>query len=482
MNSNGGYTSNYAKNNNQGFQGGGGIYSNNQGNYNHTNTYSENNPYPNLSILPKNNQNINKPYQHSNTFMPPQAPGYPPKPYPNPNMNPPKYPPQPPLQKVNTYMPPYPAPMPPYPHQAPPPMPIQPIPPPMDPYTKVRTFNPPIPNMIPPPIAPIIQVPPAPPVPPMNPILPVPPPSNFNPELDCQILRNAVHGAGTDEKAIINIIKSRTLPQRLEIRQKYKALYGKDLIKRLKDDTSGNFKDVIAGMFMSHAEYDAMCLYKAMKGLGTNEGVLIEIIGTRTNMELQLVKEAFQREYKESLEKWVKGDTSGNFRKCLIALLQCDRSMNPHPDPNMCEVDAQTLYKAGEGRLGTDEATFIRIFSSRSPAELTMINSCYTRLRGKDLFHAVDGEFSGDIKKLLNTVLFAMMDMPGYFATRIREAVKGLGTNDSKLVRVIVSRNDIDMEEIKLAYHRLFGRDMIADVSSDTSGDYRNILVGILYR
>ena len=133
-------------------------------------------------------------------------------------------------------------------------------------------------------------------------------PSNFNPEQDCQILRNAVHGAGTDEKAIINIIVNRNAAQRAEIRNYYKSCFGKDLIKRLKEDTSGNFKDVIAGMFMTPAEFDAMCLYKAMKGLGTDEGVLIEIIGTRTNEQLQQVKDVFQRVYNESLEKWVKGE------------------------------------------------------------------------------------------------------------------------------------------------------------------------------
>jgi annexin A7/11 len=307
-------------------------------------------------------------------------------------------------------------------------------------------------------------------------------PTNFNPEQDCQILHNAVHGAGTDERAIINIIVNRSGLQRAEIRRRYKAMYGKDLIKRLKDDTSGNFKEVVAGMFMTPAEFDAMCLYKAMKGAGTKEGVLIEIIGTRTPQELMQVKDAFQREYNGSLEKWVRGDTSGNFRNLLVALLQCNRSMNPNPDPNQCESDAQALYNAGEGRLGTDEPTFIRIFSQRSAAELAMINDCYTRTRGRGLLKAVDKEFSGDIKRLLETVLGGLIDPAGYFAKRIREAVKGLGTNDSKLVRVIVSRSEIDLGRIKQAYQTIYGRDMLHDVRDDTSGYYKEILTGLISR
>jgi len=307
-------------------------------------------------------------------------------------------------------------------------------------------------------------------------------PSNFNPEQDCQILHNAVHGAGTDERAIINIIVNRNWAQRAEIRNCYKSCFGKDLIKRLKEDTSGNFKDVVAGMFMTPAEFDAMCLYKAMKGLGTNEGVLIEIIGTRTNEQLMQIKDAFQREYNQSLEKWIRGDTSGNFRNLLIALLQGNRSTNPNPDPNMCQNDAQALYNAGEGRWGTDESTFIRIFSNRSAAEMAMINDCYTRLRGKGLLNAIDKEFSGDIKKLLETVVGGLIDPAGYFAKRIRESVKGLGTNDSRLVRIIVSRSEVDLGYIKQAYQRLYGRDLLHDVRDDTSGYYKEILTGLIAR
>ena len=413
-------------------------------------------------------------YGRSNTYMPPPNPNYPPQQPPYPPQQPP-YPPQqppyPPQQppypsfgRSNTYMPP-PNPYPNYPPQQPP----------YPPYGHANTLVPP-PLDVPPPIvrAPTVPLP-----------LPVglaPYPTNFNPEQDCQILHNAVHGAGTDERAIINIIVNRSGPQRAEIRRCYKASFGRDLINRLKEDTSGNFKDVVTGMFMTPAEYDATCLYKAMKGLGTNEGVLIEIIGTRTPQQLMAVKEAFRALYNEDLEKWVKGDTSGNFRKLLIAILQCNRSMNPMPDPATCQADAQALYQAGEGRWGTDESTFIHIFANRSAAEINMINDCYHRLRGKDLLRAIDNEFSGDVKKLLETIVKGLINAPAYFANRIRESVKGLGTNDSRLVRVIVSRSEIDLGLIKEAYRTSFGRDMLHDVRDDTSGYYKEILTGLIAR
>ena len=476
-------------------------------NFHRSNTYMPPNPYQDGAFPPQPQPYIPPsqvpPLQHTNTYMPPPPQMYQPPPQPQYQPPPPQY--QPPPQPQ--YQPPPPQYQPPpQPQYQPPPPQYQP-PPPQNPLQRSHTFMPevpyqntPPPYQNPPPMNPPQPLPPQPLPPQQQPfsalgrsntyrpsmpnigVSPLPPLTDFNPERDCQILRNAVHGFGTDEKAIINLILNRNAAQRAEIRRCYKSCFGKDLISRLKEDTSGNFKQVIAGMFMTPAEYDAMCLYKAMKGLGTDEGVLIEIIGTRTNEQLREVKDVFEREYKGSLEKWVIGDTSRNFKNLLVALLQCDRSTNPNPDPNMCQADAQALYQAGEGRWGTDEPTFIKIFAKRSAAELAMINDCYLKLRGKGLLKAIDKEFSGDMKKLLQTVVGGLLDPAGYFAMRIREAVKGLGTNNSKLVRVIVSRSEIDLGYIKQAYQRMYQRDMLNDVRSDTSGYYRDILTGLIAR
>lgn len=51
----------------------------------------------------------------------------------------------------------------------------------------------------------------------------------------------------------------------------------------------------------------------------------------------------------------------------------------------MVEHDAKALYKAGEKKLGTDEKTFIRIFSERSRAHLAAVDSTYYGIYGKSL-------------------------------------------------------------------------------------------------
>ena len=421
-------------------------------------------------------QQYNQPYPPSYNQPPPSS--YPPNPYAN--QPGPAYPPNPYANQPGPAYPPSP-----YPNQPPishPHVALPYYPPPSVPGHVVPSPAPIISAPVVPPPAPIIS---APVVPPSTPIvsLPVSPQMmNQGIDRDCQILHAAMRGLGTDENAIINVICSRNTLQRAQIRKRYIALYGKDLIKKLKDELSGNFEDTVVGLFMTPPEYDAYCLYKAMKGIGTNEGVLIEIIGTRNNQEIQMIKAEFQRNYGKPLEKWVYDETSGHLRKLLISLLQANRSMNIVPNHVMCQNDAQALYVAGEGRWGTDESTFIRIFTQRSAAEIDLISRCYQQLRGKSLHHAVEKEFSGDTRKLLHTILEGLQDLPAYYAKRLRDAVEGIGTNDSRLVRVIVSRCEVALPLIKQAYGRLYGRDLVHDVRSDTSGDYKKILTYLLTR
>ncbi|CAG2060617.1 unnamed protein product, partial [Timema podura] len=53
------------------------------------------------------------------------------------------------------------------------------------------------------------------------------PAANFNPRQDAEVLRKAMKGFGTDEKAIISVLAYRTNQQRMEIAREFKTLYGK---------------------------------------------------------------------------------------------------------------------------------------------------------------------------------------------------------------------------------------------------------------
>ena len=300
------------------------------------------------------------------------------------------------------------------------------------------------------------------------------------PQQDADTLRKAMKGFGCDEKAIIEVCIHRTNAQRLEIVKAYKASYGRDLIADLKSELHGKFEDSMIALFTDPIEYDVDELRKAMKGLGTNEDTLIEIIASRPPQVIQAIKAKFNEKYKRDLEADVKSETSGTLRKLLIALLQCGRSVNTNPNPSQCAQIADEIYKAGEAKLGTDESVFNKYFCTLSPHELALVSKEYHKLTGHTILQAIDKEFSGDAKKTLRTIVYATLSPSEYFATRVHDAVKGLGTKDHLLIRVIVSRSEIDIPQIKQYYKQLFGKDMYEDIKNDISGDYRTLLLGII--
>ena len=301
-------------------------------------------------------------------------------------------------------------------------------------------------------------------------------------QADADALKKAFKGLGCDKKTVVEITVNRTNAQRQQIKEAYKASYGRDLMKDLKSELHGHLEDGILALFTDPIEFDADELRKAMKGMGTNEDTLIEIIASRPPHMLRLIIQKFKEKYDRDLEKDVKSETSGTLRKLLIALLQCGRGSNTNPNQAQCAQIAQEIYQAGEKKLGTDESIFNKYFCTLSPHELAAVSREYHKLTGHTILQAIDKEFHGDSKKTLRTIVYATLSPSEYFATRVHDAIKGLGTKDKILIRVLVSRSEIDLPQIKQYYKQLYGKDMIADVKSDISGEYQNLFVSLLSR
>ena len=249
-------------------------------------------------------------------------------------------------------------------------------------------------------------------------------------------------GFGTDEKAIVDVLAFRSSEQRQQIRTMFKTCFGKDLIKELKSELGGKFEDCVLALLMPWDEFDAYELKRAMKGVGTDEDAMIEILCSRTNKQIQEINATYKRVYGRKLEDDIISDTSGHFKRLMVSMACAGRMENQAVDPAKAQQDAQRLLQAGEKKLGTDESTFNSIMASQSYEQLRAVFDAYQKMAGKDIESSVKSEMSGNLEIGMLAIVRCVKNRPAYFAQKLYHSMKGMGTDDRTLIRIIVTRSD----------------------------------------
>ncbi|XP_034037388.1 annexin A6 isoform X2 [Thalassophryne amazonica] len=301
--------------------------------------------------------------------------------------------------------------------------------------------------------------------------------ADFDPSADTETLYNAMKGIGSDKEAILDLVTSRSNRQRQEIISAYKCSFGKDLIDDLKYELTGKFERLIVSLMRTRAYHDAKEIHDAIKGAGTDEKCMIEVLASRTNKQIHEMVTAYKDAYGRDIEEDVIGDTSGHFKKMLVVLLQGTRDESGVVDADLVEQDAQDLFAAGEAQWGTDEAKFIMILGNRSVTHLRMVFDAYEKVAEMSIEDSIKNELSGDFERLMLAVVQCIRSVPMFFAKRLYKSMKGLGTADNTLIRIMISRSEIDMLDIRECFRLSYEKSLYNMIKDDTSGDYKRTLL-----
>uniref|UniRef100_A0A674N128 Annexin n=1 Tax=Takifugu rubripes TaxID=31033 RepID=A0A674N128_TAKRU len=283
---------------------------------------------------------------------------------------------------------------------------------------------------------------------------------------------------GVDEQTIIDVLTKRTYSQRREIAFSYERKAKKDMITALKGALSGSLESVILGLMKSTTQYDASEIRGSIKGLGTDEETLIEILCSRSNTELLEIKQVYKELFKKELDKDVAGDTSGNFAKLLLALAK-RAEPSAVVDSEKIDQDARALYQAGIGVKGTDVPTWISIMSERSVPHLQKVFQRYKSYSPYDMQESIIKEVKGDLQKSFLVIVQCIENKQLYFAKRLNEAMKGKGAKEKLLTRIIVSRCEVDLKKVCSEYKAHFGESLQKAIQEHTKGDYQKVILSL---
>ena len=281
---------------------------------------------------------------------------------------------------------------------------------------------------------------------------------------------------------VIGILTKYTLEERKYLEDVYNVQFDEPLVSALRRESSANLQATLLALLQWENQFLASWTRRAMKGVGTDEKTLIEIFCGRAQSEVQNVVKAYQRLHGRALEAELRSELSGDFRQLILGLVQLGRDEQEVVGDNRARQLAIELHAAGEARRGKDAAVFVRIFCETGCALLRRVFELYPEVsaKGNSIEKAIRSEFGGDMKTGLLTMVQCISDQPAYFAEKLYRAMRGLGTDDDALIRILVSRSEIDLENVKEKYQLMYGKSLAAAVADDTSGDYRKCLLAII--
>lgn len=307
----------------------------------------------------------------------------------------------------------------------------------------------------------------------------------------CEIVCKEIHDSWGESNHLVQALSSRTQLECRKIREKYKEMYGEDLIQGLLNNSSQRNKprispETCAGLSMlmlNPHERDADAAREALdRQSGINYKALVEVFVGRKSSHFLLIQQAYQTKFKRQLDQDIISiEPSNPYQRILMALAASHKSHHADVSQHIAKCDAQRLYQTGEGRLGAmNESVVLEMLSKRSIPQFKLTFSSYNRIYGHDYTKALKNENYGGFEDALKEVVRYICNPPKYYAKILYASIQGTSVDKGALARVMVSRAEVDMDEIQSVFKKKYGIKLRDAINQSTlSRDNKDFLVAL---
>ncbi|XP_033492254.1 annexin A2 [Epinephelus lanceolatus] len=288
--------------------------------------------------------------------------------------------------------------------------------------------------------------------------------SNFHPDRDAMEIQAALEKK--DAVTLVRILTNRTNAQRQVIANTFEEITQKDLAVGLKKALSGDLENLLLELLMPPLQHEAYRLQQAMVGLGSDEETLLEILCTRSGKQLREISAAYRQLYKKDLENELIGETSGDFAKLVVALL--------NKEDVACGVrrDIEALYASLNGKKA-EAKPWIDILTSRDSDHLKKVLMGLELESGQMVDQTVEKRFSGDFRLGLKVLVQCIENPYAYLAKRLAD------TKTSIMQGIMVSHSEDDLLCIRAAYLKLTGTSLYTALQKQFKGNHLQALLAI---
>lgn len=289
-------------------------------------------------------------------------------------------------------------------------------------------------------------------------------------------------GFGTDEAVLIRVLATAGPLEIPVIKDTFQQRHRRSLESDVKSETGGYFELGLMSILMGPLQHDVWSIHEALKGAGTKESLLDDVLIGRSNADMNAIKHAYHQTYHHSLESDVRSDLSAKTERMYVMIISGARQEDSAPViPQSVDADVTELHRATEGKRGAEQLTVCSILTNRSDGQIRAIAHGYQTRFGIALETVLKKEFSGHMEDALIRMVRSGADRAMRDAVGLEECMKGPGTKDQMLVSrmVRVHWDRAHMAQVKGAYRSKYGKDLINRIKGETSGDYERLLVAM---
>jgi Ca2+-binding EF-hand superfamily protein len=284
-------------------------------------------------------------------------------------------------------------------------------------------------------------------------------------------------GWGTSERGLITMLVHLPDFKKEALKKMYKKEYKKDLIKHIKSETSGDLKEALCALVEPAPAVWAKVMLRAMKGLGTDEKALINCMCISKD-DMGEVRREFkvQTEQKSSLVQWLKGDTSGDFKKALAGMANRDTQNEQSMAPIYWAQRARDAVRAPD----TLKSVLVAL---PSPA-IKRATEVYKVIYGASLQDEIKKKteesnaswfsWTDYYKKALLNLLKSPVEL---YIEALYASMKGFGTDEFTLTGLVCTIPENQSDAILNGYKEKYNRTLYDHIKSETSSSYQKALL-----
>lgn len=210
--------------------------------------------------------------------------------------------------------------------------------------------------------------------------------------------------------------------------------------------------------------------------------MLIELLIGLDNTGMHELRTFYAYKFSNPIERDIGGmeRVTTSAKRLAQSLLQGVRNETGVIDYEEVEQDARELSDAGPNRFGTEKPVFNELLTLRSYEHMKVVFARYRVEAYEDIGESIRSQLMAETQEIYQMVVDMILTPRAYFAKALLKNMKGIGTDDEELSKIVVWRSEIDLEEIKEEFNEIAGKSLGEYIGLDTSGHFRSLLLAIV--